>query len=66
MTLVIDPSIWHGNQVVMAAILQESGLCLRLVLTSLNTSLDVLVVFEEFRQGFLTDAFFVVKPLDPL
>ena len=50
---------------VLAAILEEGGLSLLLVLTSLNTFLDLLVVFEEFRYRLLADAFFVVKTFDP-
>ena len=50
---------------VLAAILEEGGLCLLLVLTSLNTFLDLLVVFEEFRYRLLADAFFVMKTFDP-
>ena len=49
MTLELDQAVRHGYQVVLAAILQEGGLCLLLVLAPLNTPLDLLVVFEEFR-----------------
>ena len=66
MTLELDQAVRHGYQVVLAAILQEGGLCLLFVLAPLNTPLDLLVVFEEFRYRFLAYAFFVVKALDPL
>jgi hypothetical protein len=63
MTLELHKPVWYGYQILLAALLQEGGLCLLLVLPSLDTLVDVFVVFEKLYNRSLPDSFFVVKLL---
>jgi hypothetical protein len=63
MTLELHKPVWYGYQILLAALLQEGGLCLLLVLPSLDTLVDVFEVFEKLYNRSLPDSFFVVKLL---
>jgi hypothetical protein len=63
LTLELHQTVWNGYQVFLAALLQEGCLCLLLVLASLDTLVDVFIVFEKVNDGPLSDPFFIVKSL---
>lgn len=63
MTLELHKTVWYGYQILLAALLQEGGLRLLLVLASLDTLIDVFVIFEKVDDRSLPDPFFVMKSL---
>jgi hypothetical protein len=63
MTLELHKPVRYGYQILLAALLQEGGLCFLLVLPSLDTLVDVFVIFEKVDDRSLPDSFFVVKLL---
>lgn len=63
LTLELYKTIWYRYQVLLAALLQEGGLCLLLMLAPLDTLVDLFVVFEKVDDRPLPDPFFEVKPL---
>jgi hypothetical protein len=63
MTLELHKPVRYGYQILLAALLQECGLSFLLVLPSLDTLVDVFVVFEKVDDRSLPDSFFVVKLL---
>ena len=63
LTLELHQTVWNRYQVLLAALLQEGCLCLLLVLTSLDTLVDVFIVFEKVNDGPLSDPFLIVKSL---